>query len=225
MQDRVSHVDHAPEKEEVPERPVRPMKKVQLERVLQSLEPILHPAPETEQYATPPTIAAEVLYVAHGHGDVAGRSIADFGSGNGVLAIGAKLLGASKVVGVESDPDAVNTARRNAARVSVEVEWRLADVGGFHEAFDTILMNPPFGAQSRGADRPFLDAAIASGQVVYTFVNAKAEAFVRRRFEQAGGRVVERLRYAFPIPHLFPFHRDTARRFDVVLYRVQLAVP
>jgi putative methylase len=161
--------------------------------------------------------------MAHAKGDLAGRSVADLGSGNGILAIGANLLGATRVVGLESDPRAVDVARRNADRVRAEVEWRLGEVGSFREPVDTVLMNPPFGAQKPHADRPFLDTAMAVGHIVYTFLNATTEAFVRRRIEGAGGRVDERHEYAFPIAHLFPFHRKRTREVPVLLYRVETA--
>jgi len=202
---------------------VSPAKKVQLERILESLDPLPHPTPSAEQYPTPAGIAAEVGYLAHAKGDVETRSVVDLGCGNGVLAIAAKLLGAGPVVGVDSDPVALEVAQRNAERAHVDVEWRLTDVQAIHEIFDTVLMNPPFGSQRRHADRPFLDAALASGRVVYTFLNAKSEAFVRRRLESASGRITDRLVYAFPIPHTFAFHREELRRIDVVLYRFEVA--
>lgn len=194
-----------------------------MERALQSLERIPRPAAASEQYATPAPIAAEVLYLAHGRGDLAGCSVVDLGCGNGILAIGAKLLGAARVVGVDSDPAAIGVARRNARHANATVEWRLADVRAVHDVFDTVVMNPPFGAQARHADRPFLDAALAMGSVVYTFLNGTAEDFVRRRVETSGGRITERLEYAFPIPHLFPFHRESSRKLAVILFRVEVA--
>ena len=202
---------------------VSPAKKVQLERILESLDPLPHPTPSTEQYPTPAGIAAEVAYLAHAKGDVETRSVVDLGCGNGVLAIAAKLLGAGRVVGVDSDAVALEVAQRNAERAHVNVEWRLTDVQAIRGSFDTVLMNPPFGSQRRHADRPFLDAALASGRVVYTFLNAKSEAFVRRRIESASGRITDRLVYAFPIPHTFAFHREELRRIDVVLYRFEVA--
>ncbi len=200
-----------------------PTKKVQLERILESLDPLPHPTPSAEQYPTPAGIAAEVAYVAHAKGDVEGRSVVDLGCGNGVLATAAKLLGAGRVVGVDSDPSALDVARRNAERAHVDVEWRLTDVQAIRETFDTVIMNPPFGSQRRHADRPFLDAALAWGRVVYTFLNAKAEAYVRHRIESASGRITDRLAYAFPIPYTFAFHREELRRIDVVLYRFEVA--
>ena len=196
---------------------------MQLERILQSLEPVKIPSPSTEQYPTPPAIVAEVIQFALGRGDIAGRSVVDLGCGNGVLAIAAKLSGAARVVGVDADPESIEVSGRNAERSEVEVEWDVADVASVHEPFDTVLMNPPFGAQTRHADRPFIDAAMDLGKVVYTFLNAPSEAFVGRRIEATGSRITDRLEYRFPIPHLFSFHRQDVRTHEVLLYRVEVA--
>lgn len=200
-----------------------PTKKVRLEKTLESLDPLPHPAASSEQYPTPAGIAAEVAYLAAAKGDVADRSAADLGCGNGVLAIAAKLLGASRVMGLDSDRTAIEIARRNSERAGADVEWRLADVRSVGERFETIFMNPPFGSQRRHADRPFIDTALAWGHVVYAFLNAKAEAYVRRRIESGSGKITDRLPYAFPIPHTFAFHREEVRRIDVLLYRVEVA--
>ena len=199
------------------------MKKVQLERTLQSLDPIADPTAASEQCPTPAGIAAELVYFAAGRGDIEGRSVVDLGCGNGILAIAAKLLGAGRVLGIDSDSKALAVAGRNSARAGVEVEWVRRTVDGFHEPFDTVVMNPPFGAQTRKADRPFLDAAIASGRVAYTFLNPASEEFVRRRIEASGGSITDRLEYAFPIAHLFPFHRDELRTIAVLLFRFEVA--
>ncbi len=199
------------------------MKKIQLERILQSLAPVPEPRAASEQYATPAGIAAELAYAAHAHSDIAGRTVLDLGCGNGVLAIAAMLLGAAQALGVDVDPAVVETARANAAAAGVDVEWRVADVATVGGSFDTVLMNPPFGAQTRGADRPFLDAALRCGRVVYTFLNAKSEGFVRRYVESAGAQITDDLAYAFPLPRTFGFHRDDARRVGVRLFRLEVA--
>lgn len=198
------------------------MKKIELERILQSFEALTVPSPIAEQYATPAGIAAEMAVFALGGGDIGGRSVLDLGCGNGILAIAAKLLGAAEVVGIDRDPHAIETARKNAMAARVDVDWRVGDVATIHEVVDTVLMNPPFGSQTRHADRPFLEAAMSNASVVYTFLNAKSESFVRTFVESRGGTVTDRAAYAFPIPHSFRFHRRAVRRVDVVLYRVEV---
>jgi putative methylase len=199
------------------------MKKRDLERALQSLESVPTPRSDIEQYATPPGIAAEVAYIALGRGDLVGRTVLDAGCGNGILAIAAALCGAARVTGIDVDPEAIDVARRNGRRLAAEVEWRVADVREARDRVDTVLMNPPFGSQKRHADLPFLDRALDLGAVVYSFHNAKTEAFLARRIANRGGRVSDRIEYAFPIPRTFPFHRADERRVPVVLVRVESA--
>ena len=51
--------------------------------------------------------------------DPAGRTVVDYGCGSGVLAIAAALKGASDVVAVDHDPQALDATRDNAARNGV----------------------------------------------------------------------------------------------------------
>ncbi len=199
------------------------MKKVQLERILQSLDPVPSPRADIEQYPTPAGIAAEVAYIAQAQGDLADRRVLDAGCGNGVLAIAASLLGAAEVVGVDVDPAAIRVAERNAERAKARVAWIAADVSSVEGRFDTALMNPPFGSQARHADLPFLDKAFAVARVVYSFHNGATEAFVRHRIEALGGRVTDRLAYEFPLSRAFPFHREDVRAVPVVLFRAEAA--
>ena len=49
------------------------------------------------------------------HVDVSGRTVLDVGTGSGILAITASLLGAAEVTGIDDDQDAVHSARDNLA--------------------------------------------------------------------------------------------------------------
>ena len=73
--------------------------------------------------------------------DLAGRSVIDVGTGSGVLAIAAAKLGAARVTGIDTDPDAVGSALDNVGRNSVSVELRVADVASFNGVFDVVLAN------------------------------------------------------------------------------------
>jgi ribosomal protein L11 methyltransferase len=52
-----------------------------------------------------------------------GETVLDYGCGSGILAIAALKLGASRVVGVDIDPNAVAAARANARRNGVAAEF------------------------------------------------------------------------------------------------------
>ncbi|MFN2114379.1 MAG: 50S ribosomal protein L11 methyltransferase [Anaerolineae bacterium] len=71
-----------------------------------------------------------------------GSSVLDVGTGSGVLAIGAALLGAERVVAIDIAPTAVETATANAAANGVGIETVVgqADALG-DEAFDTVVAN------------------------------------------------------------------------------------
>ena len=55
-------------------------------------------------------------------------AVLDVGTGSGVLAIAAKRLGASGVVAIDDDPDAVASALDNAARNRVPIDIRVGDL-------------------------------------------------------------------------------------------------
>lgn len=202
------------------------VRKRELEIALERVAP--HPAPSAaaEQYTTPANIAADVLWFAYGEGDIAGRTIADLGCGTGVLAIGAALLGAASALGVDADSAAIRVARANArARSAAAARFRVQDVRAYRGSADVVLMNPPFGAQRRHADIPFLEAAVRAAPVVYSFHNAATEPFVLRKLRSLGARPTHRTVYAFPIPHGFAFHREARRDIDVVVFRSERRGP
>ncbi|MDY7081143.1 MAG: METTL5 family protein, partial [Halobacteria archaeon] len=153
-----------------------------LEIRLERVEGFKEPSPELEQYSTPSHLASRILHFASMNGDLDSDSpVVDLGCGTGIFAIGAGLLGAS-AVGVDIDAYTLKTARENAHELGVadDTEWVRADVSSLcldlRDA--TVVMNPPFGAQSRGADRPFLETAERFGRVVYSIHNEGSLDFV-----------------------------------------------
>jgi len=100
-----------------------------LERRLSAVEGFRNPSAALEQYPTPADIAAHLLHLADLHGDVAGRSVADLGTGTGMLALGAATRSPERVIAIERDPEALAVARENEERVDpgVAVDWLLGD--------------------------------------------------------------------------------------------------
>ena len=78
----------------------------------------------------------------------AGNSVLDYGCGSGILAMVAKKLGAGDVAGVDIDPQAIESARENAARNNCEIDYYLPDdfavsAKAQHASgrFDTVVAN------------------------------------------------------------------------------------
>ena len=71
-----------------------------------------------------------------------GASVLDVGTGTGVLALMARRLGASRVVGVDNDPMSVTLAEENAALNGIGgVELSGATLDAVHGRFDLVLAN------------------------------------------------------------------------------------
>lgn len=74
-----------------------------------------------------------------------GQSVLDYGCGSGILAILAKKCGANPVIGIDIDPQAVESARQNSERNRAEVTYGLPDAcpeGEFDIVVANILSNP-----------------------------------------------------------------------------------
>ena len=68
------------------------------------------------------------------------RSVLDYGCGSGILAIAAKKLGASQVVGVDIDSQAIIASNYNASQNQVQIEF--FDANQFsHQIFDLVVAN------------------------------------------------------------------------------------
>ena len=71
-------------------------------------------------------------------------TVLDYGCGSGILAMVASKLGAAEVLGVDIDPQAIDSARYNAERNGCDIAWFLPD--GFGAAatgrrFDIVVAN------------------------------------------------------------------------------------
>jgi len=201
------------------------MKLKNLEMALQRLSGYSCPRAALEQYQTPAPLAARLLFHALMKGDIRGKKICDLGSGTGVLAIGASLLGAEQVQGVDIDKNAIQVAKENAALLDADVEFIVADVGdatlparlGYS---DTVIMNPPFGAQKAHADRPFIDLALTLAPITYSIFNAGSVQFIET-YTAKRAEIDEKIGGIFPIKRTFSFHTQDVQEIGVEILRLK----
>jgi len=217
----------------------------ELESILEDVKVFESPKLELEQYPTSPHIAARILHVMHGLGDLEGRAVVDLGCGCGILALGASLLGSGYTLGVDIDADALETARLNASILGIEghlgTDFLVSNIHtmrgpqddealrknarSFPWKFDVVVMNPPFGTRTRGADVEFLRTAASIVNyegVVYSLHKASTRnhiAKVATRLGATSAEVLAQLR--FDIPHMYRFHRKESQDVEVDLWRVQ----
>ncbi len=191
------------------------MKRSELVRRLAALPGFPEPDAAREQVATPAEEAADLLLDALARDDLEGRHLADLGSGVGTLAIGAAWLGAASVVGWEVDASAVAIARQ-AAPGDGPVTFEVRPVEPPGPAVDTVVMNPPFGAQRAHADRPFWEAALTGARrAVYAFALPDSRTFIERRAVAHAARIEDRRTIDWRLPATFRHHRRPAVRLSV----------
>lgn len=198
-----------------------------LERRLAGLEGFDAPRAELEQYRTPADLGAHLVHRADLHGDLAGRTVVDLGTGTGVLAIGAALRDPRRVIGVERDPAALAVARQNERRADPPsaVCWVCGDAIRVPLCTDhpvTVVMNPPFGAH-RGnvhADRAFLSTAAGLASVSYSVHNADSRDFVAAFAEDNGGAVTHAFAARIELPRQFDHHVADVHGLDVEVFRI-----
>ncbi len=75
------------------------------------------------------------------HPDLASKTLLDYGCGSGILAIAAKRLGCGDALGVDIDPQAVISAKDNALRNEVIVDFRLPEEDSTHSQHDVVVAN------------------------------------------------------------------------------------
>ncbi len=204
----------------------RLVRKRDLERALSEIE--AHPLPNAylEQYTTPSKVAAEILYLAaYVYDDIIDKTVVELGCGTGRLGIGAALLGAREVFGVDVDGVAVRVAQKNAEIMGVKerTNWIVADIGVVKGSFDTVLQNPPFGVQRRRADRRFISKSLELSSTIYSFHKGGEgnREFIKRFIEGHGGRVTNIFPLKMKIPRMFKFHTKKKRSIQVDLYRIE----
>ncbi len=199
-----------------------------LEIELQSLEPIDERDVTLEQYPTPAPIAASILYSAQiEHADIADKVVCDLGCGNGIFAIGAALLGAQRVLGVDVQSKALKVCQRNLmARLEIHdtINWVLGDVSSLElgATVDTVVTNPPFGTKKRGADLKFLEKAVSIATVVYSIhlAGEKNRVFLRNAIERLDASITGIETFEFPIGRLYDFHKKPKHMIQTDLYRI-----
>ncbi|MGM0510257.1 MAG: METTL5 family protein [Thermoplasmatota archaeon] len=198
---------------------MKSIKKKDLEIKLEEIPPHPDPKPDLEQYSTPAEIAADILFQATVSGDIYGRRVGDFGCGTGIFSLGAAYIGAEKVFAFDVDQGALDIAEDIADRWDLDdkVEFSCMDISQFEEDVDTVIMNPPFGSQKKGADLPFLDKAFERSQKIYSLHNVNTTDFLRKYVQDRPFRIGWEKRYMFEMDNIFEFHTKSKKEIEIIL--------
>jgi len=193
--------------------------------LLSGLEQIQSQSIELEQYATDGDLSARWLTDISTFGDLQkGCTVADLGSGNGVLGLGALALGAGKTILIEADQMACDTAKRNAEKMDFDhsVEVIQASIGTDPiqlDSADVIVSNPPWGRQYPKADRPFLDA-ILSAQLPSHLMHSAEASHIEPAFKGQGWSVERYGEADFALPAAYSHHSRERGKTRAAFWRL-----
>ena len=227
-------------------------KKKHLEMILENVPQHPNPKVGLEQYSTPATIAADLVWNPYDLGDIRDMNVLDLGCGTGIFEIASSLMGGRSSLGVDIDDESIALAKITQNSISKQddidinnTNFIVGDINSFNSIsdlfncndyeninnnhmsinkFDTLIQNPPFGSQEKGkrhADRKFMDFAVNSAEVIYSFHMKSTEEFVIDYYRDLGADVTHKLVYKFPIPKIYDFHSEESRDVKVVVLRVE----
>lgn len=179
-----------------------------------------------EQYATEGDLAAYWMLAVDQLDEFEGKIVADLGAGNGILGIAALLLGAQRVIFIETDEDALAVLRSNVA----SLERDLADKADVVAAqvglddlplgnIDLVVMNPPWGVQRERADRPFLDTAFTSAAQAVHLLHSDRASHVEAVAKSHSWEAEAVLRTEFRLPPTYEHHSKRSGTTDVQCWR------
>ncbi|MEM4657238.1 MAG: METTL5 family protein [Candidatus Methanosuratincola sp.] len=202
-----------------------PRSKRELEILLETIREFDGPNIAYEQYRLPAQLAAEVMwYIEMRHRDIRGKRIVDLGCGTGMLTVGAALMGAEYVVGVDIDVRSILKAKEACQTLSLgsSVDFLNSEVGRLELEADVVVQNPPFGVRVRGADRAFIRKGLEIAPKVYS-IHKGGEAvrgFVSAFVEEYGGRIDEILPLKIKLSPTYHFHKKRSYAFEAHLFRI-----
>ncbi|KAL0482657.1 hypothetical protein AKO1_014348 [Acrasis kona] len=167
-----------------------------------------------------------------------------------MLAIGCAILGASRVTGIDVDPDALDVAKHNIMECGVHdtIDLIQIDAQSFEDTikarlikketdneglnsnfkkkhpknmFDTVVLNPPFGTRIKGADMQFLKIATElTNKAVYSLHKTSTREFVTTKATQWGFSVEVVAELKYDLEKSMSFHKKVSKPIEVDLIRL-----
>lgn len=206
--------------------------KKELISIIQNTETFTSPIIELEQYSVNASCAVDIIYYAgFEFNDINQAFVYDLGAGTGRLSIASAFFNASYVLSVDIDINALKILKKNVHSLELDniIFPLCADIEFFEisqRAFlkkvkVTTIMNPPFGVQTKFADRIFLKKAFKFSDIVYSIhlANKKVFDFISTYINKLGWKIDNVLPFNMILEKTFPFHTQKTKKIDVHIYR------
>ena len=206
--------------------------KKELISIIQNTETFIKPVIELEQYSIDASCAVDLIYYAgFEYNDIKNAIIVDLGAGTGRLSISSAFFKASFVLSVDIDMKALKILQKNIFDLDLaQVIFPIcSDIEHFEISKKNIsrnmkittIMNPPFGVQTKFADRIFLERAFSFSDIVYSIhlANKKVQKFIFTYIKKFNWKIDNILPFNMVLENKFPFHTQKTKNINVDVYR------
>lgn len=206
--------------------------KRELISIIQNTESFNNPKIQLEQYCIDANCAVDILYYAgFENNDINNALVIDLGAGTGRLSIASAFFNAKYIISVDIDIEALNILKKNIHNLGLsQIVFPIcADIEFFCISYRnlskikqiTTIMNPPFGVQTRFADRFFLKKAFEFSDIVYSIhlANEKVNKFISTYINNLGWKIDNILPFTMILEKKFPFHTQKTKKIEVDIYR------
>lgn len=209
------------------------MKKKELVSIIHKTKSFSNPNVSLEQYCIDAVSAVDILYYAgFEHDDIKNHIVVDLGAGTGRLSIIAAYLQALLVISIDIDRSALTILKKNCVDLNIyhvihpinaNID-QLPFIMDCETYFDkiTTIMNPPFGVQTRKADRSFLNSAFDYSDVIYSIhlSNSESRKYLKSYIEKNNWKVDDIYSFNMVLEKSFQFHTQKRKEILVDLYRL-----
>lgn len=208
------------------------LSKKELISIIQNTKSFTTPKIELEQYCIDASCAVDIIYYAgFEYNDINNALIIDLGTGTGRLSIASAFLKASYILSVDIDMNALKVLKKNVQSLALnqiifpicaDIEYfEISKIKLPRNMKITTIMNPPFGVQTKFADRTFLGKSFNFSDVVYSIhlTNPKIQKFIFNYIKQYNWKIDNILPFTMVLERIFPFHTKKTKKIDVNVYR------
>ncbi len=206
--------------------------KKELISIIQDTETFINPDIELEQYSIDARCAVDIIYYAgFEYNDIKNAFIIDLGAGTGRLSISSAFFNASYVLSVDIDMNALSILKRNILNLDLaqvifpicaDIDYLEISKKNLPKSMKiTTIMNPPFGVQTKFADRSFLEKAFNFSDIVYSIhlANEKVQKFILKYIKKFPWKIDNLLPFNMVLERTFPFHSQKTKIINVNVYR------